>query len=213
TSEQTDFLARARTSSERLGLVVDDLLFILHSDSGHFALHRDETDLDALIHEVVEELELLAANAGVHLRANVPANLPPAHLDAQRITQVVRNLATNAIKFTPANGEVTISASSPGDQVVICVRDTGTGIAPEYQEHISDHFFKVGGAAATGHYQGHGLGLAIVKIIVEAQGGSVHVESTPGEGSTFTAFLPQHAQLRKGRRPKMPSRARNPAEP
>jgi signal transduction histidine kinase/GAF domain-containing protein len=190
-SEQADFLRRARASSEHMALLVDDLLLISRSDSGKFALHRDETYLVALIHEVVEELELFAEDAGVHLRADVPASLPLVHVDAQRITQVLRNLVTNAVKFTPADGEVTISAGALGDQVVLRVQDTGIGIAPEHQEHIFDRFFQVAGVTSTARFQGQGLGLAIVKIIVEGHGGSVLVDSLPGRGSTFTVQLPR----------------------
>ncbi len=189
-NEQGNFLRRARASSEVLTSLVDDLLLISRRDAGQFSLHRAETDLVALIREVVEELELFADDAGVRLLVEISPGLPPAYIDAQRITQVLRNLATNAVKFTPDGGEVTISASTLGDQVVLRVRDTGIGISPEHVEHIFDRFYQVSGAVATGRYQGQGLGLAIVRIIVEGHDGSVQVESLPGRGSTFTVFLP-----------------------
>src|SRR5262249_40457261 len=98
--------------------------------------------------------------------------------------------ATNAVKFTPESGEVTLSASIMGSQLVLRVRDTGIGIGSEHLEHIFDRFYQVSGAVATGRYHGQGLGLAIVRIIVEGHEGSVQVESLPGRGSTFTVFLP-----------------------
>jgi PAS domain S-box-containing protein len=189
-NEQSDFLRRARASSEHLTSLVDDLLLISRRDAGQFTLHRTATDLVALIREVVEELELFADDAGVRLLAEVPPGLPPAYVDGQRITQVLRNLSTNAIKFTPDGGEVTLSATTLGDQLVLRVRDTGIGISPEHVEHIFDRFYQVSGANSTGRYQGQGLGLAIVRIIVAGHDGSVQVESLPGRGSTFTVFLP-----------------------
>ncbi len=188
--EQSDFLRRARASSEHLTSLVDDLLLISRRDAGQFTLHRSLTDLAALIHEVVDELELVAEDAGVHLHAEVPASLPHAYIDGQRITQVLRNLITNAVKFTPEGGEVTVAAAVAGDQIVLRVRDTGIGISPEHLDHIFERFYQVSGAASSGRYQGQGLGLAIVRIIVESHGGSVQVESDPGQGSTFTVSLP-----------------------
>ncbi|HEV8190452.1 MAG TPA: ATP-binding protein, partial [Ktedonobacterales bacterium] len=176
-NEQSDFLRRARASSEHLTSLVDDLLLISRRDAGQFTLHRTATDLVALIREVVEELELFADDAGVRLRAEVPPGLPPAYVDGQRITQVLRNLTTNAVKFTPEGGNVTISATTHGDQLVLRVRDTGIGISPEHVEHIFDRFYQVSGASSTGRYHGQGLGLAIVRIIVAGHDGSVQVES------------------------------------
>src|SRR5262249_29608583 len=150
--EQSDFLRRARASSEHLTSLVDDLLLISRRDAGQFTLHRTETDVVALIREVVEELELVAVDAGVRLCAEVPRSLPLAYLDGQRITQVLRNLVTNAVKFTPEDGMVTISVEAFNKQLVLRVSDTGIGISPEHVDHIFERFYQVNGTTASGRY-------------------------------------------------------------
>jgi signal transduction histidine kinase len=128
----------------------------------------------------------------------MPEPFPYIYADAGRLQQVLRNLLSNALRFTPIDGHVTITAGvegevGTGDQagrnVVLRVTDTGCGIAPEDQERIFERFFQVANKD-NGHSGGQGLGLAIVKMIVELHGGVVFVQSMPGEGSTFTCILP-----------------------
>ncbi len=136
------------------------------------------------------------------MRVDIARDVPPIYADVDRIQQVLRNLISNAVSFTPPRGEVTISArvinmsvsAQPGvnnqDQqlVEIQVRDTGCGIAPEHQQRIFERFYQI--PLEAGRSSGQGLGLAIVKMIIELHGGQVTVMSKPGEGSTFKITLP-----------------------
>ena len=191
TAEQGDFLRRARAGSEHLAALVDDLLLISRRDAGQFTLHRKKIDLAPILSETVEELELFADDASVRLISELPPSLPPVFADGPRIAQVARNLLTNAVKFTPAGGRVTVSAYATEDTVLLRVADTGVGIAPEHRQKIFDRFYQVGDAALRGRAQGQGLGLAIVQIILEGHGGAIRVESAPEQGSAFTVTLPR----------------------
>jgi signal transduction histidine kinase len=153
-----------------------------------------------LIANAVEEMELTASDNGITIVAGIPGDFPRAYADGTRIQQVLRNLISNALHFTPSGGSVTISASVVEDTAVapdrevqksfaVQVRDTGSGIAPEYQQRIFERFYQIP-LHHSGRTSGQGLGLAIVKMIVELHGGFVSVESVPGEGSAFTFTIP-----------------------
>jgi signal transduction histidine kinase len=107
--------------------------------------------------------------------------------DPARVVQVLGNLLRNAIKFTPDGGSITVSATRQDNMVVLSVRDTGRGIAPEVQEKVFDRYWQARDGART---HGSGLGLSIAKGIVEAHGGRIWLESSPGQGSTFSFSLP-----------------------
>jgi len=183
-----EFVRRARSSSEHLTSLVDDLLLISRADAGQFRLNIGQANLSAIIKEAIEEVELLAADAKVKLVARLAPELPPFPGDEGRLKQVVRNLLTNAIKFTPEGGQVTLVGEARRNQIEIAIHDTGRGIPPEHLLRIFERFYQV--ARGQGSRGGQGLGLAIVKTIVERHHGSISVESSPGEGSTFTVSLP-----------------------
>ena len=140
--------------------------------------------------------EALAAEKQLALEAEVPANLPRGRGDERRLTQVLMNLVSNAIKFTEA-GAVAIRAKVEDGSFVVAVSDTGVGIAPEDRERVFEEFQQVD-SSSTRRKGGTGLGLAIARRIVELHGGRIWVESTPGQGSTFAFTLP----LRVGEREK-----------
>ncbi len=183
-----EFVRRARASSEHLTTLVDDLLLISRADAGQFRLNRGQAHLGAIVKEAIEEVELQATDANVQLVVQLVPDLPTFSGDAGRLKQVVRNLLTNAIKFTPQGGQVTISGEVRNGQIMLAVRDTGRGISPEHLPRIFERFYQV--ARGQGSRSGQGLGLAIVKTIVERHQGYISVESCPGEGSTFTVCLP-----------------------
>ena len=110
------------------------------------------------------------------------------NIDEDRMAQALGNVVDNAIKYTPPDGEVAVSAGVEGDNVYIRVRDTGVGIVPEEQERIFEPFYR--GPSSRRFPQGMGLGLSIARDMVTAHGGHIDVESTPGQGSTFTLWLP-----------------------
>jgi signal transduction histidine kinase len=127
-----------------------------------------------------------AESAGVALQVRAAADLPTVSADAGRVLQALSNLVTNALKFTGAGGRVTLSAEPDGADVRFAVEDTGTGISAEDLPHVFDRFWHKRRVAQPGS----GLGLPIVRGIVEAHGGQVGVESTPGQGSRFSFTVP-----------------------
>ncbi|HLJ33184.1 MAG TPA: HAMP domain-containing sensor histidine kinase, partial [Ktedonobacteraceae bacterium] len=195
--QQQEFVQRARASSEHLYALVEDLLLVSRADSGQIRLNRDITSLQEIVANAVEELELTAKDNNVAINVEVPGDFPHIYADAVRMQQVLRNLMSNALRFTPAAGNVTIASSvvhkmesEEGQNVLeLQVCDTGSGIALEHQQRIFERFYQAPQGYA-GRSGGQGLGLAIVKMIVELHGGTVTVESAPGQGSTFTCLIP-----------------------
>ena len=200
--QQREFVQRARASSEHLYALVEDLLLVSRADSGQVRLNREVTNLQEIVANAVEELELMAIDNAITINMAVPDDFPPIYVDAVRIQQVLRNLVSNSLRFTPSGGQVTISAFITRDDEIassanvtenkllkLQVSDTGSGIAHEHQLRIFERFYQAP-QASSGRSAGQGLGLAIVKMIVELHGGQVSVESAPGQGSTFTCLLP-----------------------
>ncbi|HEY7985224.1 MAG TPA: ATP-binding protein [Ktedonobacterales bacterium] len=181
-------LRRARAGGEQLKGLVDDVLLISRRDAGQFRLLLEPLRLEPIIANAHEEMELLAVGKGVAFTAEHQPCLPVVEADETRLQQVLRNLLSNALKFTPAGGDVRLTATYDDQWVRLSVSDTGIGIAPEHVERIFDRYYQVEGTNGRSH--GQGLGLAIVRIIVEGHGGRIEVRSQPGKGSTFTVFLP-----------------------
>ena len=192
---QREFIQRARASSERLYALLEDLLLIARVDTGQLRLNYAAHLLDELVKSALDELELTAQDAGIVLEDALPSDLPALQIDGVRVQQVLRNLLSNALRFTPSGGRVTITArmlaaqqTREGDLIEVCVRDTGIGIAPEYHARIFERFFQVPQPEGNRN-SGQGLGLAVAKMIVEQHGGQIRVESVPGEGSAFLFTL------------------------
>ena len=181
-----EFLARADEEVDRLVLLVEELLELSLIESGEQPVTPGETDISLLLHEVVRRLASQAERAEVALRLDAP-DLGFCYVDASRLERAVINLVQNALKFTPAGGSVTISTKRTPGALEIAVSDTGIGISSDELPRIFERFYKADHSRAGG---GSGLGLALVKHAVEAHGGTVRVESTPGTGSTFTIALP-----------------------
>jgi signal transduction histidine kinase len=131
----------------------------------------------------------LARKKGLRVACE-PATIPRIQADRDKLRQCLVNLCSNAVKFTPAGGVITVAAEAEGpDRVAIRVSDNGIGISEEHLDKVFDVFYQVDGSS-TREYGGAGLGLAIVRSFVEAHGGKVHVRSTPGNGSVFVMTLP-----------------------
>ncbi len=194
TAEQHEFIRRARAGSEHLKALVDDVLLMSRRDAGEFHLTRELIRLDQIMDEACEEVELMGTDAGVAITSQRQPGLPIIEADGPRLQQVLRNLLTNAIKFTPRGGSITVSATYDADWVRLSVSDTGIGIAAEHLPRIFDRFYQV--QSTNARNRGQGLGLAIVRIIVEGHGGRLEVQSKPNRGSTFTVFLPRSAAER-----------------
>jgi two-component system phosphate regulon sensor histidine kinase PhoR len=182
-----DFLNRMVGESDRLAALVDDLLDLGRLELGRVTLHIEPLDPADLLNRAVERLRPQTERARVSLTTAIPAGLPRVAADRARIEQVVLNLVHNAIKFTPAGGSISVTAS-PGDaELVVSVQDTGAGIAPEELGRLFERFYKVDRSRRS---EGTGLGLAIAKHIVQAHDGSIWVESEVGKGSRFYFTLP-----------------------
>ncbi len=199
TEQQHEFVQRARAGSEHLYALVEDLLLISRADAGQLHLNRALIHLPEVIENAVEEMELTASDNGIAIEVEIAPELPRLYADTIRLQQVLRNLLSNALRFTSKGGRITVSArlaeqtvTSPDEEgrvMELIVRDTGVGIAPENQQRIFERFFQIA-EGGRGRASGQGLGLAIVKMIVELHGGSVMVESAPEEGSSFVCTLP-----------------------
>jgi len=186
---QTENLRKIIESGGRLRQLVNDLLDLSKMESGMMRLQREPLDPRTLVEAVCYQLESLAEAGEVKLINRVGYNLPEVDCDGQRVEQVLTNLISNALKFTPPQGTVTIAASVQEDFVVFTVTDTGCGIPPESQAHIFDKFIQLH-PNRDDRTKGTGLGLAIARHLVELHGGTVGVESQVGEGSCFSFSLP-----------------------
>jgi two-component system phosphate regulon sensor histidine kinase PhoR len=190
TLEQSEHLRQIALQAHRLRQLVNDLLDLSKMEAGMMRLRRELLAPHSLTCAVVEQLATVAAQAGVLLRNQVGSDLPEVNCDGRRIEQILTNLISNAIKFTPPGGQVTIFAEAEPDIVRFVVADTGRGIPPEALPRVFDKFFQVQSSTESGA-KGTGLGLAIVKHIVELHGGEVGAKSEAGQGSRFFFTLPQ----------------------
>jgi signal transduction histidine kinase len=170
----------------RLVRLAGDLLLLAQAESG-LSLRHEPVVLDELVLEVVRELRPLAA--GIALMPQIAEQIEVLG-DRDRLKQALLNVVVNALQHTPLGGSVHVALDRAGEQVRLCISDTGAGIEPEDLQRIFDRFYRVDKARSRGT-GGAGLGLAIVKWIVEAHGGSVEVVSAPGQGSKFILTLPQ----------------------
>lgn len=181
------FLDRMETEVDALHLMVSELLELSRIESGRVPLARIPTHPIDILQPAYERLCLQAARAELSFEVSCPEELPLVLADASRMQQVVVNLVHNAIKFTPAGGQVVVGAEQDGAKVRFWVRDTGSGISAEDLPRIFERFYKVDRARST---SGTGLGLAIARHLVEAHGGRIWAASEPGKGSTFTFTIP-----------------------
>ncbi|AKT43916.1 PAS domain-containing protein [Chondromyces crocatus] len=170
--------------------LVSDLLDVSRIVTGKLHVEVLSIDLEAVVHAALDDLRAPAAAKGITLRARIEPMDVPVQGDANRLQQVVVNLVSNAIKFTPRGGLVDLVLERTGAWVELLVRDTGQGIAPEILPHIFDRFRQADSSTARRH-GGLGLGLSIVKHLVERHGGRVRAESNgDGQGATFKVELP-----------------------
>jgi two-component system, OmpR family, sensor kinase len=172
--------------------MVENLLTLARADEGRAPLAVEESDLRELVEDVAETAGMLGEDTGVTAVHTIPAT--PVHLavDRHRIREMLLNIVTNAIKYTPQGGTLSLSLEEDEQSVIFTVRDSGIGIAPGDLPHIFDRFWRADPARSrTGDRPGTGLGLAITKWIAEAHGGTISVQSRPGRGSIFTVRLPK----------------------
>jgi len=185
--------------ADRLQHLVHDLQELSRVEAGAYELNLHPTAPGHLAGEVVGRLGRQFEEKGVALETNVPADLPPVHVDEDRIGQVLLNLVGNALQYTPSGGQVRLSARREGDQVRFSVGDTGVGIRPEHLPHIFERFYRVDKSRSRAG-GGSGVGLTIARHLVEAHGGEIEAASEgPGQGSTISFTLPALRVPRKER--------------
>ncbi len=189
TEQYREAMLNSLQDIERLSQIVRALLLLSQAESGQLALQMTRLDLCQLVADVVDQFQIPYEEARLRLTAHLPRECW-AEVDRIQIERMISNLLSNAMKFTPADGEVRVNLRSEPDEVELVVEDTGCGIAPDHLPHIFDRFYRVPGRDASGPERGLGLGLSFVAWIAKAHGGAVRVESTPGKGSRFIVSLP-----------------------
>ncbi len=193
TEQQENFVRIIHSNGQRLVTLVNDILDASRIESGRLELNIQPVHLDVVAREVIDMFKPQSEQKRLELTLDMADSVRPVLGDAMRLAQVLTNLVSNACRYTPADGQITVSITCPGDSVRVDVTDTGIGIEPDDQVKIFQRFYRVSSAASF-ECNGTGLGLPITKMLVEMHGGRLWVNSTVGKGSTFTFVLPAQAQ-------------------
>jgi len=188
TSLRQELLAGMDEELGRLRHLLDDLARLHDQVLGTLELHRQPVALGDWLPLLLAPRGAAARDKGLHWEVVIPADLPTLEIDRDRLGQAIGNLISNATKYTPPKGTVSISAGVENGQVWIRVSDTGPGVAPEEQVHIFTPFYR--GRSARRFPQGMGVGLSIARNLAIAHGGRIEVKSAPGQGSDFTLWIP-----------------------
>jgi signal transduction histidine kinase len=188
--EQADAMAVIHRATNRLGTLIEDLIEFSTASREGITLQLEVTDLTGMVEEVIQRSQSKAKQIGVTLNWHADKDLPTLKIDRERLSWAVFQLIDNAIKFTPAEGKVQVSAETVDLGISIAVKDTGIGIAPDKLDEIFEPFHQLDGSP-TRRYGGTGLGLSLVKMILEAHGAELVVESEEGKGTTFRFTLPE----------------------
>lgn len=191
TEEGAKPVRRILASAGHLRELIDEILTYSRMEAGREELNVEPVELGALLREVAGAAELMAREKGLGFAVSTPDAPTPVQTDPDKVRQILRNLLSNAVKFTE-RGKIRLEGMLEGDEVVIRVRDTGIGLAPEFRERIFEPFWQVE-RGTTRQVAGTGLGLSVSRRLARMLGGDVTVESEPGKGSTFTIRLPARA--------------------
>jgi signal transduction histidine kinase len=175
--------------AQHLSRLIDDLRTLSLADAGELLLNRQPVDPPSLLERTRLAHAPEAQKRGISIQVEVAPDLPQVEVDPGRIAQVLENLMSNALRYTPEGGQVILSAGAGANSVYLRVQDNGAGIPPEDLPYVFDRFYRAEKSRQR-HEGESGLGLAIAKSLVEAQGGSLSVESMLGEGTGFTIALP-----------------------
>ena len=181
---------RMLTQTQSLTALLNDLYELALAEAHELPLYKQETDLVALVANFVETIHPLATQKKITLKADYPSEPIWCHVDAARIRQVMQNLLSNALRYTPEGGEIKVVLTRSEMYNLISVQDTGAGVTPENLSRVFDRFYRED-SSRDRNLPGTGLGLAIAQAIVQAHGGWIEVESAGvNQGSTFTVKLP-----------------------
>jgi len=194
----SDYLNDINSSGRHLLDLIKDILDVSKIEAGAMDMVEESVDIGEAIGASIRMVGERAERAGVALRTDIPEDLPFLRGDSLRFKQIMVNLLTNAVKFTPAEGRVSINAGvKNGGGISVSVRDTGIGIAEKDLERITEPFMQVGGAMTAGR-EGTGLGLSLVKSLAEMHGGTLKIESRPGRGTEVSVHFPKERTITVG---------------
>jgi len=187
--KQCEYARDILSSAHHLLSMVDDILDLSAIEDGKVSIDKQPIDLAEILEDCVKVVGARVAGNDLELQTHVPSPPPELHADERALRQVVLNLLTNAVKYTPAPGRISIDVASHGNIVQIQVTDTGIGIAPDRLERVTSAFSQGGHLARTGE-KGWGLGLSISKALIELHGGRLRIDSEVEHGTTVTVTLP-----------------------
>jgi signal transduction histidine kinase len=188
---QTEYAAGILESSNRLLLLIDDILDLATIEAGHMSLELDSIDLNTVLTSVLGLVRERARQKSIDLACECPDDIGSIVADERRLKQALFNILSNAVKFTPDNGEIVLSAKRDNGEIILTTRDSGIGISAEDQERVFGKFER--GSNPEARRSGAGLGLSLVKSFVELHGGSVVLESAADEGTKVICTLPARA--------------------
>ncbi len=189
TGATQEHLGQVVQAAMQLKSIIGEMVSLRRIDTREVQTDIADVELGQIVESVLLDLEALARSKNHRVETDLPADLPLVRADAQALHLVISSLISNAFKFTPREGVIAISACAPDEQVVLAIRDTGIGIAPEEQERVFQRFYQVEASLRRTH-GGIGLGLAIAREMADLMDGRIWVESTVSEGSTFYLALP-----------------------
>jgi signal transduction histidine kinase len=191
----TDNLTSIHQETMLLARLIEDLRTLSLAETGQLRFQPRAIDLKEMLQQVIDGFQAQLASKNISAVLEAPDDLSQAWVDPDRTAQVMRNLLSNAFRYTPEGGNITVRLTPGSDGITVLVTDTGAGIAPEDLPYIFDRFYRVD-RSRTRSTGGSGLGLAIVKQLVEGQGGHVWADSVIGKGSTFAFRVPDSASSR-----------------
>lgn len=185
TTEQKELVQSLKDDNKRLLRILSELLDMSQVESGKIQLNMQMVEPAALVNKAVESVQNVAKEKNISIKKELVENFPVIKADADKTVWVLNNFLTNAIRYSPRDSKIIVTAEKKDNKIEFSVKDFGKGIAPEYKDKIFDRYFRVPGTK-----EGTGLGLAICKEFIEAQGGIIWIESDPGSGSRFSFSFP-----------------------
>ena len=190
---RTEFLKIIEQESDRLTRLIENLLDLAKIRNGKVLVGRKKCQLLNVINEAITNLQAQINKKGLILEKDLPTKLPPISADRDKITEVMINLLSNAVNYTPTGGKITVTVKNEVDHIKVEIKDTGIGIPEKDLPHIFERFYRV--ERSDFPQKGTGLGLTIVRDVIKAHGGTIHVESKVGKGSRFYFRLPKRPKV------------------